>query len=122
MSDYHVLTGDRYGNKFRIAYHIPLPDQNNRAGVSYRTAVVNSGLGGTTSLTEGTGAGQISAAEKAQIEAGERVEIVEDFATNPGESAAQAKTRIKARCAVLTAKVQAELAHRLTYYGFAGDV
>lgn len=75
MANVHVL--DRQGQNFRLAYHVAIPAANNGAGVSYRTAVVNSGLGGTTVLPDGDGtAGTISAAEKAQLTAGEIVERV----------------------------------------------
>ena len=69
MADMHVIDGD--GNRgYKVAMHIAVPNTNNAVGVNYRTALVNSGLGGTQ-LTEGAGAGQITTAEKAQVDAGE---------------------------------------------------
>jgi len=40
MSDYHILAGDRYGNSYRVVFHIPVPDLTNEIGVNYRTAIV----------------------------------------------------------------------------------
>lgn len=41
MSDYHILTTQPSGNKVRVqaAFHYPVPDQDNDAGVNYRTAL-----------------------------------------------------------------------------------
>ena len=50
MSDMHVLEGD--GTKWRIVMHFAVPNANNLVNVNYRTALVNSGLGGTTVLAD----------------------------------------------------------------------
>jgi hypothetical protein len=118
--DYHVLTGTDDGNSFRIVNHIPIPSAVNRVNVNYRTAIINSGLGGRTVLPDGDGTGgTISAAEKAAILAGSLYEHVEDFATNPGETAAQLQARLDARYDALVGIVQDRAAKMLSYYGFA---
>ena len=66
MADMHVLTGN--GSKWRVVMHFAVPGGNNAAGVSWADALVNSGLGGMTEMAEGTGPGQIAAAEKSQIQ------------------------------------------------------
>lgn len=124
MADYHVLTGSADGNAFTVVFHVPIPGAGtNRAGVPWRTALVNSGLGGKTALPDGDGTGgTVSAAEKAQVAAGAVYEVAEQIATHPGETALQLRDRIDARHAALAASVQAELQGRLTYYGFTRTI
>lgn len=122
MSNYHVLTGRPDGNAYSVVFHIPIPSANNRVGVNYRTALVNSGLGGVTSLVEGSGPGQIATAEKTQVLAGELFEVVEEFHTQPGETAAQLQARVDARYTALVAQTQAALQGRLAYFGHARNV
>lgn len=74
MSDIHILTGSNGGTSWQVVMHFPVPDVTNAVAVNYRTALVNSGIGGSTNLTEGTGPGEIAAAEKTQVEAGELLE------------------------------------------------
>jgi hypothetical protein len=119
MANWHALTGSLDGNSFRIVFHIAIPSANNRAGVNYRTALINSGLGGRTVLPDGDGAGgTISASEKASIVAGAIYEYTEEFATNPGETAGALQARIDARYTALVALLQDQLAKRLTYFGY----
>jgi hypothetical protein len=122
MASYHVLTGRPDGNAYSVVFHIPIPSVNNRVGVNYRTALVNSGLGGTTSLVEGNAAGQITTAEKASIASGALYEYVEEFATNPGETAAQIQARIDARYTALVTQIQADFSGRLAYFGHTRTV
>jgi hypothetical protein len=84
MSQWHVLGGDTNGNSYTVAFHLPIPSANNRAGVNYQTALVNSGIGGKTIMATGTGPGQISSTEVTQIQAGSVYEYVYSYATNPG--------------------------------------
>ena len=122
MSDYHVLTGRQDGNGYQVVFHIPIPNVNNRVGVSYRTALVNSGMGGSSVMETGTGPGQIDAAELAQVVAGEIYEHSEEFATNPGETAGQIQTRIDARYTQLVTEMQSQVQSRLSYYGHTRDI
>lgn len=45
MSDYHILqisqSDGGMSENISIVFHIPVPDQNNNAGVSYRTAIAS---------------------------------------------------------------------------------
>ena len=91
--------------------------------MQWRTALANSGLGGTTVLRTGDGTGgTISAAELASVQSGALLEVVEEVPTHPGETAGQYQARLDARFAALTARVQAELQGRLTYFGHVRDV
>lgn len=81
MSALHVL--ERTERGYRCAIHKPVPAGGNAAGVSWATVLVNSGLAKTV-LIEGDGPGQITAAEKAQIESGAVVEAVLDIPLGSG--------------------------------------
>lgn len=119
---YHVLAGSDDGNSFSVVFHVPIPAVNNRVGISYRTALVNSGLGGKTVMVEGNAAGQITTAEKNQIVAGELYEHSESFNTNPGETATVLRDRIDARYQQLVSVVQGQVQSRLSYFGFQRNV
>ena len=124
MANYHVLTGSPDGNAFRIVFHISVPGVgNNRANVQWRTALANSGLGGTTILRSGDGTGgTISPAELASIQAGELYEVVEDVPTHPGETAVQYQARLDALYKALVSRTQGALQGRLTYFGHTRNV
>lgn len=121
MADIHTLTRDGDGQT-RLVFHFPVPDIDNSVGVNYRIALVNSGLGGMSSLTEGTGAGQISSAELAQIAAGELYEHsisvpVESGGTSgPQLLATVRKFYLKAKDNVLNG-----LQQRLKYFGYTAS-
>ena len=119
--DIHVLTGDGLG-VWTLAFHFAVADADNEVGVNYRTALINSGLGGTSAMAEGTGAGQITTAELAQVAAGELYEYsisvpLESGATNNAEMLATAR----AMYARDETRVLAALQKRLRYYGYTGS-
>ncbi len=75
MAKAHILEGT--GNEmYRVVFHVPIGAGNNAVNVAWTEAVARSSVGGKTILTTGTLAGQIAAAELAQIQAGTVVEIV----------------------------------------------
>ena len=116
MADMHVLVGG--GNKWRVVMHFLVPDENNSVAVSYRAALVASGLGGTTSMAEGVGAGQITAAEKAQIEAGEVLEQVELLSVESGGTApAQLRAAIRKLYASVQTRIIDQMKKQLRYFG-----
>jgi hypothetical protein len=117
VANWHARQGDDFGNAFSIIYHIPIPNVNNAAGVSYRTALVQAGLN-TTVMAEGSGAGLVSTAEKNSIAAGAIYEHVETVYSRPAETAAQLKARIDQRFTDLTAEIQAKFAKQFTYWGY----
>lgn len=97
--------------------HEPVPAGNNAAGVSWRTALVNSGMGGTSIMPTGTGAGQISAAELAQIEAGELREVSFTFENNPAWTNAQRNAAMDAQIATISRETQAHILDALRLFG-----
>lgn len=120
MSDIHVLAGDGRG-KFSVVMHFAVPDANNSAGgggVSWRTALINSGIGGSTSMTIGDGPAQITQAEADLIAAGE---LYEHRANFPLESAgtvpASQQAALRALCVRKKAATIADLQRRLKYFG-----
>ena len=102
MSDIHVLTAEH--NRFRCAFHIPVPSTNNAVGTPWRSALVNSGLGGMTGLVLGTGPGQINAAELAEIQSGAVYEVIEEILLEDGAPPVQlldnAYARVRARALI----------------------
>ena len=74
MANVHILEAGP--SRMRVVLHIPVPATNNGVGTPWRTALVNSGIGGTTSLKDGDGtAGTITATEKANILSGALYEV-----------------------------------------------
>lgn len=118
MANWHALLGDKDGNSYEVAYLIPIPSATNRVGVNYRTAIINSGLGGKTILPDGDGTGgTISSTDKTLITTGAAYEVVERFATNPGQTLTQLTNAVNARFTALTTSVQAALVNQLAYFG-----
>jgi len=121
MADIHVLSGNGLG-KWTLVFHFAMPDQDNNVTINYRTALINSGLGGTSTMTEGEGPGQITSAELAQIQAGELYEYSTSF---PAESGAtnntELLTSIRAVYACDLSAVIARLQKQLRYYGYTGS-
>jgi hypothetical protein len=120
MPDIHILAGDGL-NQWTVVCHYPIAEADNEVSVSYRTALVNSGLGGTSALAEGTGPGQISTAELAQVEAGELFEYTLSFPAESGATNnAELLAAVRAEYARHETRVINALQKRLRYYGWAG--
>lgn len=118
MSDCHILAGDKYGNRYRVVFHIPVPDQVNAVGVSYRMALVQY-LGGATEIKSeipelGT--------ELTQLQAGELVEYGESFYSNPNETLAQKQVKLDARFNEVKNEVLQDWQDVLSYWGYSRDV
>ena len=73
MSSAHIL--ERQGTTWHVVVHTPVPSGNNVAGVSWKTAFLNSGRSGLTTMTEGSGPGQITTVEKATVLTGDVLEL-----------------------------------------------
>lgn len=121
MADIHVLAGDGLG-AWTIVFHFVVPDQNNNVAINYRTALINSALGGISVMAEGSAAGQITSAELALVAAGEVYEHSEAFlaesgATSNAEMLAAAREIYAAR----ETPVLNRLRKKLRYYGYTGS-
>ena len=120
MSDIHIQKATPDGINYVVVFHVPVPNTNNNVGVNHRTALLNSGLGGTTILKDGDGTnGTISAAEKTSITNGSVYEIVVGNypAKSGGTSNAQLRATVRALYASENNRFQAELLNILSYFG-----
>lgn len=117
MAAIHVLTGD--GGKWSVAMHIAIPNENNVSDVGYRTALIASGIGGTTQLADGDGNdGTISGAEKALIETGEVYEHVGSFPVESGgTTTAQLRASLRKFYGREKVSVIKRLQAKLRFYG-----
>lgn len=111
MARIHVLAGGQ------CVVHGPVPAGNNAAGVSWKTAIVNSGYGGHTIMPEGNDAGQITTAEKALIASGDLYEIVLTVHIPEGANAGQRAALLDIEIAKASSEEQAKLAKALRYFG-----
>jgi len=123
MTDVHVISGDLDG-QYQIVMHFPVPGGNNTAGVSWQTALLNSGIGlhetgRRTVLPSGAGTGgTISVAEEAALNAGTLFETVVQYRADTGPSLAN----IDALYTQSLANAQAQLSRRLKYFGLTRTV
>lgn len=116
MADMHILRGDGC-HLWAVVCHFLIPDVNNVPGVSYRAALVASGIGGTTAMIEGAGAGQITTAEKAKIETGEVYERPFSLCLESGGTNAEQRVMLRDHYATKEPVVIAELQSKLRYWG-----
>jgi len=77
MAQIHVLAGDGH-DTYTAVIHVTVPSQNNNVGVNLRTAIINSGIGGTSimAVTTGTAPGKITTTEMADVTSGIVYEVV----------------------------------------------
>lgn len=116
MSALHVLLG-RDDHTYKCVVHTSIPVGNNLAGKPWRASLLASGLGGKTGLPVGTGPGQITTAEKAQIDAGELIETLIEFQDVPEWTPAERIAALDAAAAIENGRVLAYLQARLRYFG-----
>lgn len=121
MSNYHILSADRYGNSYRVVFHVPVPDQTNEVGYSYRTAIVEQQTSTEEPLVRSV-VSFITGTELTQLQAGELYEVAEPFHSNPNETLAQKRTRLDARYAEVVTETQARFQKTLGYWGYSRDV
>lgn len=80
MSSIHVLTGS--GGFFQVVVHSPTPAGDNAVGVSYETALKNSG-NNVTVMPIGSGPGEITPAEATLVSCGAIIETRATWQVNP---------------------------------------
>ena len=123
MADIHVLT-TRNGIA-SVVWHFPVADANNDVGVNYRDALVTSGMGGSTSMTEGVGPGQITAEEKALVESGAVLEVTKTLKKGMLASGGSTPAEMESTLRVFYARDKALhtdiVAQSLQYYGYTTD-
>jgi len=112
MSKIHVRTN--INGKYAVTIHFNTPSGNNSAGNSWKDCLVSDERN-TTSMTEGSGVGQISITEMNSIIAGSKIEIVESLRVESG-GATTASLDELADTAINAAK--SSLQARYKYYGY----
>lgn len=111
MSRLHVLASGQ------CVLHEPTPPGNNSAGVPWKDALVNSGMGGKTVMPTGTGAGQITATELAQIQSGALYEITFHVELKVGMSPAEQRAVMDAQISTLSRETLQQLQRDLRFFG-----
>jgi hypothetical protein len=115
MARIHVL--QRTGlNTYDCVVHSPTPAGNNSAGVAWATALVNSGLN-VTRLETGTGPGQITSAEAAQVAAGTVIETSFTWEDNPAFTNSQRLADLSTRADQAVAAALAARGDQLKFFG-----
>jgi hypothetical protein len=105
MAQVHVL--EYSDGRFRIILHTATPTGNNGAGFSWSSLLLMKGYSGRTVMTEGTGPGQISPEEKAQILAGTLLEFELRLEAAPTITGAQLQTLLQNQAPdLITAQMQ----------------
>jgi len=117
--DYHILAADKYGNRYNVAFHVPVPDQVNEVNVNYRTAIVE--WQGGAAIIESV-VPFIEGSELTQLQAGELYEVQRVFHSNPNETLAQKRDRLDAIFADARTEVQQNFQSVLGYWGYSRDV
>lgn len=118
MSRLHVFeaVGQQQPNVYRVILHETTPAGINSAGVTWVAALAGSGAA-RTRMTEGTGAGQITTAEKAQVESGNVVEGEFYFQDNPTDNPTQRNAALDAHATRYLAELEADISVRLKWFG-----
>lgn len=118
MSKIHVLTGA--GGAYTVVVHAPVPTGTNTVGVTWKAALIGAGLN-VTAMNEGNGAGQITTAEKATVEAGDVVEGHFTWGDIPGADNQTLVADLALRADQLIAELLARLSVRLRYFGYTAN-
>jgi hypothetical protein len=121
MANVHVLTTNP-GGTLQVAFHVDTPAGTNAVGMPWSTAVLKSGYskGTTVIATVGdgsSGSGTITQAEKDQIAAGTRVEVVTSIPWAEGMTGAQKVAAIDAALATVQIDVPNEIQRQHRDYG-----
>lgn len=116
MANMHVL--QKNISEVEVVFHVAIPGAGvNSANVQWRTALVNSGVGGETKLPTGDGsAGTISAAELAQIQAGALYEVTR--IVRPDTVQGNLATYMDSLFATVSGEVLPILQDRLKWFGY----
>jgi hypothetical protein len=113
----HVLEGTSpEPGTYRVIVHAPTSAGNNAAGISWATAIKNSGRA-FTRMTVGVGAGQITSAEQAEVLNGTVMEGEFQVGDEAGFSGAQRNAYLDAMADRFITELQAKWGLELRYFG-----
>ena len=116
MSQVHVL--EYSDGRFRFVIHTATPTGSNPAGFAWSLLLLQKGYSGRTVMTEGTGPGQITPAEKAQIVAGTLLEFEVRVEAAPTITGAQLQTLLQDQAPGIIAAQLAGWQQELRFFGF----
>jgi hypothetical protein len=115
MAQVHVL--EYADGRFRCVLHTTTPTGDNSANIPWSNVFLVTGRSGRTVMVEGTGPGQITPAEKAQILAGTVLELEISVEAANSITGAQLQTLLQAQApGLITAQVNQWQA-ALKFYG-----
>lgn len=103
-------------NLYDVVVHATTPVGNNSAGISWKVALVNSGLAATT-LPVGTGPGQITQAESNQVTTGDLIEARFQWGDDPNWTNQQRLDDLNIRAQQAVNEILADYAKRLKWFG-----
>jgi hypothetical protein len=120
MSNYHVRAQNETERSASIIFHIPIPTENNGAGVALRTALSeyikpqqdDGSFGEFNSRLQGIDAGELT-----QLRNGELYEHYATMSFSEGDTNAQKKTKIEDRYAALTTGALNKIRKILKFWG-----
>jgi hypothetical protein len=115
MADFHVLGMSAKKDQVEVAFHVPVPAEQNAAGKQLRTAVVEH-------FAPASAVPYLSQAEKDDVAAGSVYEHVETVAFSGNASNAERLEIIETRASILQTKTLARLRARLAFWGYEGSV
>jgi len=120
MSDYHILIQDSKLKTANCVFHIPIPEGNNSAGITWAEAIIREqgGADEITSVLPDISAEELSALKAGTIyEQTPLVRFSSIYITNT-----QRLNEIKATFTANTTTLQAEKQISLDFHGYEGDV
>lgn len=115
MARLHVQTGNG-SNTFTCICHSPTPAGNNSAGISWVTALKNA-LNPVTSMSIGSGSGQIQTSEANDVSTGNVIEVSFQFDDDPTWTVNQRNTQLGLIAGDAVIKAQTDLAAKLKWFG-----
>jgi len=116
MSLLHLLSAGDGPNGYTAVTHIAVSSGVNSANVPWTEIAVFAGLN-TTQLSVGSGPGQISSAEKANLDAGLILEIPIVILDNPSLVSSARLAYLDAQVTTIAAEVQGLMAKKYKWYG-----
>ena len=119
MSDYHILEGSMDGGAetYKVAFHIPVPDETNDAAYSLRSALAEDPEVNKTSAVP-----WILTAEQTQLDSGELYERLESYSRNTTNAVTQDRDALDARWNTLATAIPNRLRDRYKYWHYDRDV
>lgn len=115
MSRMHILRQTAH-NTYEVVVHATTPAGSNSAGVSWATAIANSGPPATV-MTVGNGPGQISNNEATQVANGSVIEVGYIWGDDPAWTEQQRVADLELRAQQAVDEAIANLQARLRWFG-----